>query len=178
MRDEFRSGVQSPDRFACSYDAPPPLSQRHLLEALGKLEGTLKRVVPHAQEEHEISEPHVPRPPRPESVSSVGEGTPVAIAATLADDHDEAHDEVRPLPGPDEIVRTDSDSALAPGEYLGRQSRRTSEAEFGGRTPRQGRSRSRSRVRATASGGSRSGSPHVGAAGKKPKAFAFFGHVS
>jgi hypothetical protein len=32
---DAHSGVDSPDRFASKYDAPPPLSQRHLIEALG-----------------------------------------------------------------------------------------------------------------------------------------------
>lgn len=184
-RDEFRSGVQSPDRFACSYDAPPPLSQRHLFDALRKVESTLKRVVPPTSSGGSSASPANENEPdinehlvmRPESVSSVGEGTPLAGRAVLADEHDEAFDEVHPLPGPEDIVRTESDQTLALPDHYGRPRRRSTE-ELGGRTPRQGRSRSRSRVRAAGSSGSRSGSPHVGSAPKKPKAFAFFGHVS
>lgn len=134
--EEYRSGVQSPDRFASNYHAPPPISQRHLLDALANVEKELKRVEIKATE---------------------------AIEAEA-----EETDQVAPLPE-DDIRRTESDATLAPERS--RSSRRDSEERYGGRTPRQGRSRSRSAVRS----GSRSGSPHVGL---KAKAFAFFGHVS
>jgi NAD+ kinase len=179
LRDdsEFRSGVQSPDRFACSYEGPPPISQRHLFDALAKVESKLKRVEirGHDDDEPELNEVPAHRPP---SISSTGEGTPIAIAATLHEDHDEraeAEDEVPPLP--EGIPRNESDMTLAPPDQFDRTGRRSNINYDGGRTPRQGRSRSRSRAREVrASSTSRSGSPHVGA--KKPKAFAFFGHVS
>ncbi|TXT10868.1 hypothetical protein VHUM_02373 [Vanrija humicola] len=39
--DALKSGVQSPSRFASAYDAPPPLSKRHLLEKLANVERQL-----------------------------------------------------------------------------------------------------------------------------------------
>lgn len=116
---------------------------------------------------------------------SGGEGTPIAIPGALPDvnefeeHHDEVHDQIHPLPRMDDVHRTESDGMLSAPDYYGRQGRRAPDSDggYGGRTPRQGRSRSRSRAREVrASSTSRSGSPHVGA--KKPKAFAFFGHVS
>ncbi|KLT45871.1 ATP-NAD kinase [Cutaneotrichosporon oleaginosum] len=180
LRDdsEFRSGVQSPDRFACSYEGPPPISQRHLFDALAKVESKLKRVEIRGHDDDDEPELNEVAAHRPPSVSSVGEGTPIAIAAILhdeTDEHAEAEDEVPPLP--EGIPRTESDMTLAPPDLYDRTGRRSNVNYDGGRTPRQGRSRSRSRAREVrASSNSRSGSPHVGA--KKPKAFAFFGHVS
>lgn len=39
--EALKSGVQSPSRFASAYDAPPPLSKRHLLEKLANVERQL-----------------------------------------------------------------------------------------------------------------------------------------
>jgi len=36
--NSHRSGVDSPDRFATPYEAPPPLSQRHLIEAIAAVD--------------------------------------------------------------------------------------------------------------------------------------------
>ncbi|BEI90497.1 uncharacterized protein CcaverHIS019_0305670 [Cutaneotrichosporon cavernicola] len=174
---EFRSGVQSPDRFASSYECPPPISQRHLFDALAKVESKLRRVeIQDHKEDDNDDEEIQDSTNRPPSVSSGGEGTPVAITVPLPVDHmerAEAEDEVPPLP--EGIARTESDMTLAPPDHYDRAGRRSNSSYDGGRTPRQGRSRSRSRAREVrASSNSRSGSPHVGA--KKPKAFAFFGH--
>lgn len=135
--EEYRSGVQSPDRFASNYHAPPPISQRHLLEALANVEKELKRVELSAKE---------------------------AQTATEA----EEADVVAPLPV-DDMRRSDSDATLAPDRSRPPRQEGSTEERYGGRTPRQGRSRSRSAARS----GSRSGSPQVGL---KSKAFAFFGH--
>ncbi|GMK56564.1 hypothetical protein CspeluHIS016_0304040 [Cutaneotrichosporon spelunceum] len=173
--DEFRSGVQSPDRFQSSYQCPPPISQRHLFDALAKVESKLNRVEIQSPEDEDADESSQSSANRPPSVSSLSERTPIAMSVPLPVDHEEraeAEDQVHPLPEP--IPRTESDMTLAPPDAYDRAGRRSNTYD-GGRTPRQGRSRSRSRAREVrASSNSRSGSPQVGA--RKPKAFAFFGH--
>lgn len=146
LNEPAKSGVQSPDRFATAYDAPPPLSQRHLLEKLAVVERQL------AAAELECPE-----------------------GGHDADgDTEQETDQLGPLPSASGTRGDGDDAALTP-EYWGRSRvvRRDSEPPDA-RTPRQGRSRSRSRVRRDASH-SRSNSPSVAI---KPKAFAFFGHVS
>jgi NAD+ kinase len=154
IMENAKSGVNSPDRFASGYRAPPPLSQRHLLERLATVENQLRQ----AQLDG----------------SSDTEGAPRKSKATNSQTEDE--DEMRTE---SDATLYGSDKLRIASVAEERRSRSESTATVGeSHTPRQGRSpvRARSRNRNNAHSRSRSHSPAVGPhGGSKSKAFAFFG---
>lgn len=183
---DTRSGVQSPNRFASGgYNAPPPLSQRHLLERLATVESQLRQA-------HMGSD-------SPEDDPAVEMDTDVAVddssdppAMTSAT---EASDDQPELPGSaiiaglSGIPRCESDATLAPSS-LDRERERRGRRDSGGLagtvgvdgTPRGSRPSSLSRNKPRSRSGSPAGlaaaavaSATEAGAGKKTTAFAFFG---
>lgn len=196
--DSQPSGVQSPDRFASGYYAPPPLSQRHLLERLASVESQLRQAnlgsdppSPRSDADGDMSplpeEIDIERPPLHHLASEVRE-----VRESLTGDYlDSSGNEIEPVSDsstgsgiPSSLVtRCESDATLAPSasEAESRGGRSDSgPLGLGARTPRQGRSRSRSRhsTHRLSRGNSPAPGSQLGEGKKKTKAFAFFGQVS
>lgn len=150
--DSSVSGVQSPDRFASGYQAPPPISQRHLLEKLACVENRLRQAS--LKDERDYADANAD------------------ANSDVSPFPDETHDEAQAKrrESEDTVGGDDFDAQTTLNTNSNTRTSRSDSVTIGGRTPRQGRSRSRSRHRGAASR-SRSGSPAV-------KAFAFYGQVS